>query len=110
MAAAFTYRDRWRELRPSSPLWRNGAFLRAAVHRSQQAGGADELWTVPRTLSTGPFRGDRRRQLLELRPRDRTLEGELRMQLRRPWRLEPGMARSPAGKPRLAAGHAGRPF
>ena len=94
MGPTGAYRHRWRNLRPSSSLRRNGAGLCAAPHRGERARQAHELRRVSGETSADARSGDLREQRLELRARRGSLERKLRLQLRRPRRMESGVARA----------------
>ncbi len=86
--------------------------LTYALHHIErkQTRRADQLRPIPGKTSAGSIGRNRRRQLLELRPRHRTLAIELRLQFRRTRWVESGMARSAARRAGLAARPAGSSF
>ena len=97
---ALPRRHRRRKLRPPPSPRRDGALLRHALDRRQEARPAHQLRRVPAKFP--PRMGGRggRRYLLELRPWHRTLALRLRLQ-RRQSGLEPALARTPARCARL---------
>ena len=64
-----------------------------------------QLRRVPGEIPAHPRSADHREQFLELRPRRGALAKQLRMQLRRPPGVEPGVAGTAAGGAGLAPGH-----
>ena len=103
LAATHAHRHRRRNLRPSSLQGRDGALLRAASHRDQQARQAHQLRRIPHHQPADSRSRDPREHCLELLPRRGTLEHRLRLQLRRQAWLEPVMARAAAQGARLPA-------
>ncbi len=101
------HRDRWRDLRPPPPPWRDGPLLRPPSHRGERPGEADQLRRVPGGPSARARSGDRREHRLELRPRGGPLARGLRLPHRRGGGLDAGVAGAAAPGPRLAARRAG---
>ena len=46
MAAVGPHCNGWGDIRPSSPIWRNGPGVRAAFHRDWRESATDQLWRV----------------------------------------------------------------
>ena len=105
--SARPHRHRRGELRAPPPARGDGALLRPAPHRVEQAGEDHQLRGVSRAVPPGAGGGDPPLQLLELRPRDRAVAEPLRLQLGGTAGVDPGVAPPPAGGAGLAAGEAG---
>ena len=103
LEAAHAHRHRRRNLRSSSSQRGDGPLLRAAPHRNQETRAAHQLRRVPHHQPAHPRSRDHREHRLELLPRRWPLEHRLRLQFRQQARLEPGLARSVAQRPRLPA-------
>src|SRR5882724_6464565 len=91
--------DRRRDLRPPPPLWRHGPGLCPAPPGGGPRGHPHQLWRVPGAPSARAGSRDPREHLLELRPRDRTVEERLRLLDRGSRGVESGLARPPARRP-----------
>ena len=98
-APARPHRHRRRDLRPPPRPRRDGPRLDPRRPGAGRVGRPDQLRRAPGAPPAGPRGGDRRGDLLELRPRDRALALRLRLPHRRPAGLEPALARRRSATP-----------